>query len=99
MRLCRNARRSLPAADELAVMADAQRRARAKIKDRLGAVGLTLRVAPREHVEPRIERERLVLVISEILKGQIFYLHNPRKTRRKYFLFLRFCIIIISNNF
>ena len=65
-RLGGNARARLAAADELTVVADPQRRARAKVKNRLGAVGLALRVAAREHVQPVRKTEGLRLVISEI---------------------------------
>ena len=50
--------------------------------------GLSLRVFAEKDIQPVGKGEFLVPVISEILKRQIFYLHNPRKTRRKYFLFL-----------
>ena len=74
--------------DQLLVAAYPQRRARAQIKHRLGTVGLSLRVFAEKDIQPVGKGEFLVPVISEILKRQIFYLHNPRKTRRKYFLFL-----------
>ena len=66
---------ALPAADELAVVADAERRTRAQVKDRFGAVGLALRVAAREDVEPVRKGERLVFVVPEIVEGEFFYAH------------------------
>ena len=78
--------------DELLVVTDAQRRARAKIKDRLGTIGLALRILPIENVDSFRKAKGLALVISEILKGQIFDDHRSFTEIR--FLFLLFCVII-----
>ena len=53
--------------DELAVVANAQRSARAKIKYGFRAVGFPLRVFAEQHVNPFGKGERFVLVISKIV--------------------------------
>ena len=69
-------------ADELLVVADAQRRARAKVKYGFGAIGFALRVSAHEHIDPVAEDKGLFLVVSEVLQLQFFDYHRiyPKNT-------------------
>ena len=54
--------------DELFVVANSKRRTRAKIENRLGAVGLALGVFAKENVQALFKEEILALVVSKILQ-------------------------------
>jgi hypothetical protein len=47
-------------------VADAERRARAKVKNRLGTVRFALRVFPEQHVQPVFKDEFFPFVIPKI---------------------------------
>ena len=54
---------------KLFIVADTKRRARAKIEHRFRTIRFSLRVFTEKYVQPTIEGERFVLVISEILQA------------------------------
>jgi hypothetical protein len=54
--------------NQLFVVANSKRRTRAKIENRLGAVGLALGVFAKENVQALFKEEILALVVSKILQ-------------------------------
>ena len=54
--------------NQLFIVADTKRSARAKVKDRLSAVGFALCVLPEKDVQPVRKLKVFVFVISKILK-------------------------------
>ena len=68
-RFRRDNRALFPHFYKLFIVADPKRRTRAKIKYRFRTIRFPLRVFTEKYVQPTIEGERFVLVISEILQA------------------------------
>ena len=95
-----------PLADELPVLFGAERSARAQVEQRLGAVGLALRVFAVEHVQPRGESKGLVRIIPEVFECEGIDLHLyvrrrdfPQKSRRFSLSFFPIYIIMVGLDF
>ena len=67
-RLRFNARRLLPDANKLLIVANTKGRARTKVEYRFGAVGLSLTILPKEYVQTFVKDEFFPFIISEILQ-------------------------------
>ena len=76
-------RRFRPDANQLFIVAYAQRRAGAKIKHRLGAVGFALPVFAEQHVQPVRKNKGFFAIISEIAESERSDLHNNFARNRK----------------